>query len=126
MKDQGLEVVEEEILTQSYIERVDAITLTAPTRIQSSNTGSKRSVSKVLILSNSIEDGALFYLSNSSTGEPRPVPRSPPRSGQQPFVMRNSRWRKTTFQLIRRMTYCLLWRKRKLHLLGRKRKRRLT
>ena len=87
MKDQGLEVVEEEILTQSYIERVDAIALTAPARIESSNTGRKRSVSKVSISSDSFEDVALFYLSDSSTGEPGPAPISPPRSGQQPFVM---------------------------------------
>jgi len=90
MKDQGLEVVEEEILTQSYIGRVEAITSiasTAPARIESSSASRKRSVSKVSISSDSFEDAALFYPSDDSTGEPGPAPKSPPRSGQQPFVM---------------------------------------
>ena len=91
MKEQGLEAVEEEILTQSYIERVETIASTAPARIQTfeSNANRKRSVSKVSISSDSFEeeDAALFYPSDSSTGEPGRAPSSPPRSGQQPFVM---------------------------------------
>jgi len=87
MKEQGLEVVDEEILTESYIERVDIIASTAPARIESSITGRKRSVSKVSISSDSFEeDAALFYQSDESTGEPGPAPSSPPRSGQQPFI----------------------------------------
>jgi len=93
MKEQGLEVVEEEILTQSYIGRVDAIASTAPARIEqvrieSSITGRKRSVSKVSISSDSLEeDAVLLYQSDESTGEPGPAPTSPPRSSQQPFIM---------------------------------------
>ncbi len=71
MRDQGLKVVEEEILTESYIERVDTIILTAPIRIESSITGRKRSVSKVSIISDSCEeDSILLYQSNKSTDEP--------------------------------------------------------
>ncbi len=87
MKEQGLEAVEEEILTQSYIDRVDTIASTAPARIELSSAARKRSVSNVSISSDSF-DAALFYLSDSPfTGEPGPAPKSPPRSGQQPFVM---------------------------------------
>ena len=65
MKEQGLEVVDEEILTERYIERVDIIASTAPARIESSITGRKRSVSKVSISSDSFEeDAALFYQSD--------------------------------------------------------------
>ncbi len=80
-KEQGLEAVEEEILTQSYIGRVDAIisiALTAPVRVESSNASRKRSVSKVSISSNSFND-ALFYESDNS--EPGLILKSLPRSG---------------------------------------------
>jgi hypothetical protein len=87
MKEQGLKAVDEEILTASYIERVETIASTAPARIESSKASRKRSVSMVSISSDSFEDPALLYPSDSSTGEPGPAPSSPPRSGQQPFIM---------------------------------------
>ena len=91
MKEQGLAVVEEEILTQSYIGRVDAIASTAPARIvqagiESSITSRKRSVSNVSISSDSSE-AALSYEFNDPAGEPGPAPMSPPRSSPLAFVM---------------------------------------